>query len=241
MASYNLNVICAHQVYTLTVHPHTSWNEINKNITSRFNLAGYSFNLEIYNEQIRMFVDFDEQYDKDLRQRLPKTHKQALQLRVTFYETSDSEGKCHIKEVLIRWKYLIFSTDDMLSSSGELETSLVGSSPMEDQTIVPTNYIDIDFCLLDDSPKLSNGISTQNLQDDCRHIVFVRDVIPYEKSYYLTGTLNDDEKRKLTKGNYIRRVQGIKNNSNERYSGVLPEVKVSFSHEIIILRGCHIF
>lgn len=102
MASYNLNVICVHQVYTLTVHPHTSWNEINKNITTRFNLAGYSFNLEIYDEQIRMFVDFDEQYDKDLRQRLPKTHQQTLQLRVSFYETSDSEGKCHRKELLIK-------------------------------------------------------------------------------------------------------------------------------------------
>ncbi|CAF1171859.1 unnamed protein product [Adineta ricciae] len=211
MASCSLIVMCGHRVYTLTVYPQTCWNEIIENIASHFNLTGYSFNLEIYDEQIRMFVDFDEQYDKELRQRLPKTHQQTLQLRVSFSETSDSEEHSD-------------QENDISSSLNELETSLVGSSPMNDQIISPAD-IDMDCCLLDDSSKLSDGISL-NLQDGCSHITFVRDVIPYEKNYYSTGMIDDEGKKKFTKGNYVRRVQGIKNNWDERYTSVLPEIKI---------------
>jgi hypothetical protein len=99
--------MCAHRVYTLTVHPQTSLNEITQHIASHFNLIENSFNLEIYDEQIRMFVDFDDHYDKELRQRLPKTHQQTLQAKVLLPTTSDTEedfdplSEFQIKEVFI--------------------------------------------------------------------------------------------------------------------------------------------
>ncbi|UJR38733.1 hypothetical protein I4U23_031398 [Adineta vaga] len=86
----------------------------------------------------------------------------------------------------------------------------------------------MDSWLPDHSSNLSDDIQL-TLQDDCRpvkHIVFVRDVIPYEKDHYSKSIICDEGKRKFTKGSYVRRVQGVKNNYDERYMSVLPEIKL---------------
>jgi hypothetical protein len=122
----------------------------------------------------------------------------------------------------------------MSSPFNELVTSPISTSPMDDQTSSSTS-IDMNSWLPDHSSNLSNNVQL-DLQDNCRpvnHIIFVRDVIPYEKDHYSTSIVCDEGKRKSTKGSYVRRVQGVKNNYDERYTSVLPEIKVCFSQLIM--------
>jgi hypothetical protein len=68
-----------------------SVKEIIQRIASHFNLIANSFNVQIYDERIKMYVDFDEQYGEELRQRLPRTHKTTLVAQVSLLETNDAE------------------------------------------------------------------------------------------------------------------------------------------------------
>jgi hypothetical protein len=84
-----------------------SVDEIKQRIASHFNLIANSFNVQIYDERIEAYIDFDDQYDKELRQRLPRTHKKTLLAQVTLSEISDTEedfdliSKCHLKKTFI--------------------------------------------------------------------------------------------------------------------------------------------
>jgi hypothetical protein len=99
---------------------------------------------------------------------------------------------------------------------------------MDDQTSTDTN-IDMDTCIAN-----SSNLPEQDHMDlndgspSVDHIIFVRDVIPYEIIQYPSDIFHGNEIIETTKISHIRRVQGVKTSSDKRYACVLPEIKVCF-------------
>lgn len=144
MATYDLIILCPPQTYTISVHSDVSVNEIIRQITSRFNLIGDSFFLEIYDERIEEYVDFDDRYHEELRQRLPKTHQKTLCARVTHLEGNannedfDSLGKFSSKNDCLKHSSLLSFTDNLLLSSETSVKSPIGISTMDEEIRIDT-------------------------------------------------------------------------------------------------------
>ncbi len=95
----------------------------------------------------------------------------------------------------------------------------------------PTPNIDLNLCLHDNSsPSPSNG--QMHFDDDPNsmyHVVFVRDVAPYQRSQYqLNGCYQDARDACFTKKKYTIRIQGVKTERDKKHASILPEIKVSF-------------
>lgn len=68
-----------------------------------------------------------------------------------------------------------------------------------------------------------------NSHDDANwieHIIFVRDVIPYEEDQYSISTLDGNEAKGFRKDRHVKRIQGLKSPEDKRYAYVTPEIKV---------------
>ncbi len=233
MASYDLSILCSPRTHTLSVHSKMSVKEIIQRIASHFNLIANSFNVQIYDERIKMYVDFDEQYGEELRQRLPRTHKTTLVAQVSLLETNDAEedfdllSEFQLRKACIEQYYSFLFLDDLIVASNASVKSPISISAIDGPTPITTD-IDMDSWLLDTSKLPEHGqVDVQNDSHSVDHIIFERDVVPYERDQYL-DILHEDKTKQSRKNSHIRRVQGVKNPDDERYASVLPEIKVSF-------------
>ncbi|CAF1680302.1 unnamed protein product [Adineta ricciae] len=93
MASYDLIIYCNYRTVTLSVELTMSTENILDYISSYFHLNRNSFILQVYDEQIKCYVDFDHEYDRHLRENLPKIPKSKLNALVSFSTINDTEKR----------------------------------------------------------------------------------------------------------------------------------------------------
>ena len=217
----------------LSVEPEMSVKEIMQRIASDFDLSPNAFNLQIYDEETRTYVDFDEEYAEELRQRLPQTHKKTLHAQVSIPTTKDTDrgfdllSKFAVIEAFIGYYSAYFSADDLVLPSCDSVKSPISISAMDDQTSISTD-IDLKSCVSDSSHLFKgNLLVLDDTHRSVNHIIFERDIIPYEKEQLLTNIPYGDERIPWRKISNVRRLQGLKNFGDNRYAYVLPEIKVS--------------
>lgn len=93
MACYDLKVLCADRTCTLSVTPAMSLHEILCKIRTRFQLLQNDWYVEIYDESYKDYVDFDEEYMKELPNDLPRFPKQTRVARVQLPQSHIMGGK----------------------------------------------------------------------------------------------------------------------------------------------------
>ena len=103
----------------------------------------------------------------------------------------------------------------------------------------PVSYIDYDLCVREVAPFSPN--STQlNHDDDFNlqsHIMFTRDVAPYQRSQYQRDDYYQDAESPWSKKkDFTIRIQGVKTDSNNKCGSSLPIIKVRFAHKNICVK-----
>ncbi|CAF2074701.1 unnamed protein product [Rotaria magnacalcarata] len=215
MASYDLGILCHHEINILSIYPYMSYYDIMQLVASNFNIKMNSFELQVYDEQFQSYVDFDEECAQRLRQVLPRTEKKTLPAEVLFQEISEAEPE-------------FSSFQSVLSPSCISANSPNDMSVSEDsRSMTPT--LDMKLCFHDAFPSSSNDIHS-NSSDDANatsRIVFVRDVSPYQRNQYHVSDRHQDATFMYTKKKkYITRLQGVKSDRDNKYASVLPEIKL---------------
>ncbi|CAF3121210.1 unnamed protein product [Rotaria sp. Silwood2] len=214
MASYDLGVMCHHQISIVSINPYMSYTEIIELVASNFNIKVNSFELQVYDERFQAYVDFDEECAQRLRQVLPRTEKKTLPAEVLFQETSEAEPEfSDFQNVL----------SPSCTSANSPNDMSVSENP---RSITPT--LDMNLCFHDASSSSPNDIHS-NSSDDSNttfHIVFVRDVAPYQRTQYQLGDCHRDAVDMCTKKKKcITRIQGVKYDHDNKYASILPEIK----------------
>jgi hypothetical protein len=90
--AYDLAVRCVHQTGVVSVHLHMSTKEIMKLIGLQFNIIEEPFDLQVYDDRFRTYIDFDDEYAEELRQISPRTHRKTLTAEVLFTNTRETEN-----------------------------------------------------------------------------------------------------------------------------------------------------
>ena len=79
---YNFAVQCWHRTHEFSVCSEMSTNNIMKLIGSYFDIPIESFELEIYDDRLGKYIDFDDEYVEELQQSLPRLANKIFSLRV---------------------------------------------------------------------------------------------------------------------------------------------------------------
>ncbi|CAF1458511.1 unnamed protein product [Rotaria sordida] len=214
MASYDLAIVCHHQVSTLSIHPHMSYSEIMELIASHFHISINSFELQVHDKQFEEYIDFDEECSERLRQISPRTGINTVPAQVLFQEESETEPE-------------FFNFQNVLSPLYVAANSPTSMSVSEDpRSITPT--LDMNLCLLNRASPSPNNIHSSSADDSNSraHVTFVRDVAPYQRTQYQQSDCHRDTVDIYTKKKkYIVRIQGVKTDHDNKYASILPEIK----------------
>lgn len=97
------------------------------------------------------------------------------------------------------------------------------------------------LCFSDDSPSSTKDANSKSSDDSnpSSHIMFVRDVAPYQRIQYKQMNDYQDSVDICTKKKKcVTRVQALKNDNDSKYASIVPEIKVS-SIQKNILMSCY--
>ncbi|CAF1510433.1 unnamed protein product [Adineta steineri] len=195
--AYNLAVRCLHQTDNVSVYPHMSVKEIMERIRLQFNIIEDLFEVQVYDERFKRYIDFDDEYAEELRQIAPRTYKNTFTAEILFEEIGEITNVSALNDV---------------PSPSYVQTDSPGCiSVMEDiRSNTPT--IDSKLCIF--SSSFNKARSTMiNYLNALSHVTFVRDVA----SYY---------RNQVTRINqYSTLIQGVKTNLDDASTCILPEIK----------------
>jgi hypothetical protein len=102
-----------------------------------------------------------------------------------------------------------------------------------------TPNIDFNLCLYQNSSPSPTRVQLHSDDDPnlIYHIVFARDVAPYQISQnQLNNYYQDAKDARFKKKKYTIRIQGVKTDRDKKYASILPEIKVSFSCKNISIK-----
>ena len=199
MVRYNLRVSFLDRWYNLTIILGMTVADITRKISEHFSLPESSCEVEVYDDVNNTYFDLDDSYLEVLSKNSCGVSNKTYMARVIHPENNIGEDQ------------------DSHEASESLDLR------MEQMNIDSSRY------LLNLSFDSAGIIEPDLMQDDLPlvyHLMFVRDVAPYQNDGSSISSYSDNEQKTSRKSTCIRPLQGVRTGSCERTKNFPPEIKV---------------